>query len=876
MARRDGIPFKQPRPVDDGRGVALDPSSRQYVLKHLGASLRSTGAGALGPEHLEEHLGHEVVAVLADSMKELREGPTGVRGQQRLPRRPGAQADPSSATDTHPPEGVGHRVPGVDEWVLDAAPVADPQDAHRNSPAEDELQTAIVQGALRCDHVWSALVAGRHPIVDLEVAAGREPHARRFAGAAAGQHPQDEGRAVDRHRPHRGAESRHLAGLLVERGGQDLVVEVASVDPDTIDGAYAPVGEGVGQFDQVAHPEIRVALTPQHQVGYPPAVDVTVEAREHPEAGAKLEERGGGGNQLHVRRGVAWRVGGKREDLVLLVGHEDADSVAQVGVSSKGRDTCLQRLRGGDERMQQGREDDPEGQEQSQHDWHPIAGRGMLPALLALASLVGACATPRDAPSEDGALTVVLPRDADELDPRFVRDAYGLKMSRLIFASLVTIDPRTLEVVPDLAERVETLDPVTYRVVLRPGLRFSDGSVLDAADVVATFQGILDERLGSRYAGTYARVVRVQAESERAVRFVLDAPHATFLTDLEMPIVRQEDALRRLAGPGAPEPVGAGPYRLVERVPGRLRLEANPHWHHGSPAHPRVQFVVVRDDNTRALRLLAGAGDVAINAITPLLLPMFEADARFEVRSAPGVGTTYLGFQTEAVPLLVRRAIAHAIDRDALIAAKLGGRARRTESWIPSGHWAEVGLPARRFDRARARQLFEEAGWSPADDGVRGRLVLRVSSDRFRVSVARAIAAMLRDVGLDVVVRPSDSATLLADLDAGRFDLCLLQVPEVFEPHILSWFFASEHIPEGGRRGANRWRLRDAELDAALEAGRRSVERPARVAAYRRVQVRIHALLPVLPLWQEDSVAVVRSGVDLDVPRDGRFGTIAH
>lgn len=471
---------------------------------------------------------------------------------------------------------------------------------------------------------------------------------------------------------------------------------------------------------------------------------------------------------------------------------------------------------------------------------------------------------------------MVLPRDAEDLDPRFVRDAYGLKLSRLLFASLVTIDPRSLEVIPDLAEEVEQLDPLTYRAVLRPQLRFADGSPLDAADVVATFRGIVDERLGSRYAGTYARIAHVWAESERVVRFRLDEPHATFLTDLEMPIVREEDALRRLARPGDPEPVGAGPYRLRQRTRGHLRLEANPYWHHGSPTHPRLRFVVVRDDNTRALRLLAGAGDVAINAITPLLLPMFEADERFEVRSAPGVGTTYLGFHTEALPLEVRRAIAAAIDRQGLIAAKLSGRASRTESWIPSGHWAEITLPPRRFDPAAARRFLDAAGWVAGADGVRGHLVLRVSSDRFRVSVARAIAAMLRDVGLDVVVRPSDTATLLADLDAGRFDLCLLQVPEVFEPHVLSWFFSSEHIPGEGRRGANRWRLSDPQLDAALERGRRSFERAERRAAYATVQRRLYETLPVFPLWQEDSVAVVRRGVPLDVPRDGRLGTLAR
>ncbi len=490
-------------------------------------------------------------------------------------------------------------------------------------------------------------------------------------------------------------------------------------------------------------------------------------------------------------------------------------------------------------------------------------------AVLALA-LCACASTPDPTPSD--AVTIVLPRDAEELDPRFVRDPYGLKMSRLIFASLFTIDPRTLEVVGDLAESFEVVDPVRYRVRLREGLRFADGSELDATDVVDTYRGIVDERLASRYAGTYARIESVVAEDETTVLFTLDAPHATFLTDLEMPIVRSEDALRRLDDAY----IGAGPYQIVSRGEGRTALEPNPHWHRGEPLHDDLRFVVVRDDNTRALRLLAGAGDAAINAIPPLLVPLFEQDERFEVRSSAGVSTTYLGFHTEALPLQVRQAIALAIDREALVAAKLNGRAHLAESWIPEGHWAEIDLPPRALDRERAEALLDEAGWTRDDEGIRRRLILRVGSDRFRVSVSRAIAAMLRDVGLDVVVRPSESATLIADLNAGRFELCFLQVPEVFEPHVLSWFFAGEHVPEDGQLGANRWRLRDEALDTALERGRANPEPTIRRDAYTRAQQRLYETLPVFPLWQEDTVVVVRRGLELDVPRDGRFATLAR
>lgn len=474
----------------------------------------------------------------------------------------------------------------------------------------------------------------------------------------------------------------------------------------------------------------------------------------------------------------------------------------------------------------------------------------------------------------------MIPRDAEQLDPRFVGDPYGLRISRLLFASLVTIDPRTLEVVPDLAESVVVVTPTEYQVTLREGLKFSDGSPLEARDVAETFRGVVDPDLGSRYARNYRRIADITVLDSRTLRFTLVEPHATFLTDLELPIVRRQDARRRIAAEDGPLPVGAGPYRLKSRSPGVLELDANPYWHRGVPRTPRLRFVVIRDDNTRALRMLAGQGDLAVGAIPPLLLPMFVEDASFHIAEAPGISTMYLGFHTPSSNLSdvrVRRAIAAAIDREKLIEAKYDGKARLTESWVPFGHWAHVdSLPAHSFDPAKSRALLDEAGFTdPPGAEPRMRLILRTTSDRFRQSVARAIAAMLADVGIDVDVRPSEAATLIADLNKGRFDLTLLQVPEVLEPHVLSWFFDSSRIPGPSGEGANRWGYRNEELDALFEEGRTEIALDRRKAAYAHAQQILARDLPVFPLWQPDTVAVIRNGIEFDVPRDGRFGTLA-
>jgi peptide/nickel transport system substrate-binding protein len=498
--------------------------------------------------------------------------------------------------------------------------------------------------------------------------------------------------------------------------------------------------------------------------------------------------------------------------------------------------------------------------------------------LLWLLVIGAACSRPQE--RDPDALVVMLPRDAEQLDPRFVGDPYGLRVTRLLFASLVTIDPRTLEVIPDLAERVSAATATEVTVTLKRGLRFSDGSSLDAEDVVATFEGVADPSLRSRYGRTYRRIADMQIVDAHTIVFTLHEPHATFLTDLELPIVRSEDAHRRIATPEAPFPIGAGPYRLVARQPGLLELRANPHWHRGTPIHPSLRLVVIRDDNTRALRMLAGQGDLALASVPPLLLPMFEENPDFETRTAPGISTMYLGFQTESPKLSdvrVRRAIAHAIDRQLLVRGKYHGLAQVCDTWIPENHWADTDeLPSQDFDPDRAKALLDEAGFvDPPGPEPRMALVLRTTSERFRQSIARAIAGMLREVQIEVDVRPSETATLISDLNRGRFELTLLQVPEVIEPHVLSWFFESSRVPGPGSEGANRWRYRNQELDRLFEAGRTTIDRSARRHAYTRAQEILARDLPVLPLWQPDTIAVIRRGSEFDVPRDGRFGTLA-
>lgn len=489
-----------------------------------------------------------------------------------------------------------------------------------------------------------------------------------------------------------------------------------------------------------------------------------------------------------------------------------------------------------------------------------------LSALFALGGLGCEQSTPLSA--SEMPLRILIDGPAEALDPRMVFETQGLRVSRLLFASLVTIDPESLEVVPQLASSVTVEDGVHYRVRLRDGLRFSDGSALDADDVIATFQSIVDARLKSRYAASYARITRMVRVNDVEVVFTIDAPHAPFLTDLEFPILRAEDT-RTLWSMQTDTPTAAfaessGPYVLTHWSRGLIELAPNPHWQGARRRAEHVRFIAIESDNTRAMRLLAGEGDI-LAAVPSTLLPLFEGHDELVVRSAPGINTTYLGINTAHAPLQgldTRHALASAIDKRKLILARLEGHGAVASSWIPPNHWA--------VSRGQLEEsTTEENRETPLPDS---ELVLRTTSDHPRIATARAIAAMLEDRGARVRVRPSEKQTLLSDLSKGRFDLALLSVPEVIEPHVLAWFFSSERIPGGNQVGANRWRFSSQKLDDAFRRGVQSTDLSRRAEAYAEVQRELARGLPVIPLWHEDVTLVVRRKyVDVQVPRHGRY-----
>ncbi len=485
------------------------------------------------------------------------------------------------------------------------------------------------------------------------------------------------------------------------------------------------------------------------------------------------------------------------------------------------------------------------------------------------ALLMASCAV-RKRRTPDDTLVVLIENIIRDVDPRFAITNYDAKLSRLVVPGLTTTDQASMEPMLELAASIEPLDPVTWEVVLKDGLRFSDGSALTAADVVYSYQSTLDPATKSMHRrGFSERFTRVEAIDERRVRFHLVQPVATLLSDLEFGIFSSAAARRNHGRFPDGMVVGAGAYRLVSYHAERLVLERNPHYFGAAPPMDRIVVRTVRDASARALMLVGGSADLVQNSVRMDLIDDIASRARVHVASGPGAILTYLMLNNEDPVLAdvrVRRAIAYAIDRQKIVDVKFQGRALLASGLLPPAHWAYQGAVRRYpYDPERARALLDEAGLTDPDGHggkPRLRLTYKTSANQFRVAIARIIAAQLGQVGIEVEVRAFEFGTFFMDIKRGNYQLASMQTSPITEPDWLYTYYHSSRIPTPeDLHQHNRWRYRNPRVDQLTEAGRREMSRTRRLDIYAEVQGILADDLPVVPLWHEDNVAVMNVDV---------------
>ncbi len=451
--------------------------------------------------------------------------------------------------------------------------------------------------------------------------------------------------------------------------------------------------------------------------------------------------------------------------------------------------------------------------------------------------------------------TLVAPQG---LDPGATADSISVHVDELAFDSLIHYDG-SLRVVPGLAESWEvSADGLAWTFHLRRGVRFQDGRELTSADVLFTYNRILNPALRSPYASQYALVERFEAPDPHTVRVRLREPYASLPYRMNREIV----PAHLFRAPGFSEerfsrhPVGSGPWRVIRWTDAQVEMAANPDYYAGRPYLDRLIIRFFPDRVSAWSALLQGKVD-AVEDLDFRDYRVLQQDPRYEVYNyLDGFYYTLL-FNLED-PLLadpeLRRALDLAVDRSDLIARALQGHGVPATGPFLPGSWPANPAVETRFDPREAARILERLGWRDRDgDGFRERdgrplqfTLLLDRGDSIKTEAARRLRWQLLQVGVRLELQALDRLEFMQGrLLPGHFQAALLQFTVGVEPDAATTLFW--HSRSIGR--TNLARYRSAAVDGLLDRARVAMDPAERERLYREVHARIAADRPALFLF---------------------------
>ncbi|HEX9986576.1 MAG TPA: ABC transporter substrate-binding protein [Thermoanaerobaculia bacterium] len=458
-------------------------------------------------------------------------------------------------------------------------------------------------------------------------------------------------------------------------------------------------------------------------------------------------------------------------------------------------------------------------------------------------------------------LIIAVPSSPSNLDSRVGNDNVSGRMFDLIYSGLVKVTPE-MDYAPDVATKWETPDDKTIIFHLNPNAKFQNGQPLTSADVKWTYDSLMAPDFTSSKKSGYAAVAAIETPNPQTVIFRLKEPNGGMFDNLTLGILPKGADTNTYKT----QPIGAGPYKVVENVTDeRLELEAFEGWHGGAPKIKHVTVRIVPDDTTRVLEFRRGSLNFGVNPVPFENVAEFEKDPKYQVPKKPGSVWQYLAFNLKDPTLSkvqVRRAIAHAIDRERIVRDLLAGHGVVTDTMFAQGHWVRAdNLPTYGYDPAAAKRLLDEAGYrDPDGDGPKPRfsIAFKTSTNDEANRRAQMIQEMLRQVGIDMKIQSMETATFLDQISKGNFQMYSLSRNGIADPDFYYVIFHSSNFPPEGQ---NRGFYSNPRVDQLIMEGRSTFDRAKRKQAYGEIQRIVQEDLPYVSLYHQINVAIMDKNV---------------
>lgn len=421
-------------------------------------------------------------------------------------------------------------------------------------------------------------------------------------------------------------------------------------------------------------------------------------------------------------------------------------------------------------------------------------GRGLIALTAVLALTLAACAP--SAPEEGGeaagagsggTLTIATTTDVVNFNPLIGNSRTDSWVTSLMYPHLLSIaDDGSKQ--PSLATDWGYTDPLTGFYEIRDDMQWSDGEPLTAEDVAYTLNAVKNDQPAGVLYGQMSAFESAEAVSETRVELTLSTPDSSVVPEIGFwgSIVPQhvfEPAGSVAEFANDSDWVSAGPYRLTTVQRGQSytmeRVEPYPLVEGGVPGPAEVVFRVYPDINTEILALQNGDVDLIGNALPPSQVERLQQTEGITVQEIPGLGYAHMTYNMQREPLddvLVRRALAHAVDYESIREVVLQGQAVSTGSSpiMPVlAQYYDDSIEEYEFDPELSRQLLEEAGYTADADGnfpLSFRLIYSLQD-----AVTSQWVNLVRDdaakAGITIELQGLERNTYLAQTDAGDFDI---------------------------------------------------------------------------------------------------------
>ncbi|MGH7267262.1 MAG: ABC transporter substrate-binding protein [Candidatus Rokuibacteriota bacterium] len=478
-----------------------------------------------------------------------------------------------------------------------------------------------------------------------------------------------------------------------------------------------------------------------------------------------------------------------------------------------------------------------------------------------------------------GKIVVAARQDIDTLDPHITNRAATRKILIQFTDTLTVIDPKDGRVLPGLAESWDAArDGKSYTFRLRKDVKFHDGTPLDAAAVKFTLDRT-QEPLGApgvarAFLGPYEGADVVDPYTVR-VRF--KQPYAPFLrmAGLAPLAPLSPTAAQKMGQEFSRRPVGTGPFVVKEWVPkSHVTLVRNPDYAwapataaHRGPAHlEEVTWRFVLEATTRTAVLQTGEAQIAED-LSYADVASLERNPDVRILRGVPAGTPWTIFpNVQRFPTnepAVRRALHHAIGKDAVVRVVFHGQSRAAGSLLqpPTPGFVPAAKELFPYDPARARKILDDAGWKPGPDGIRTKDGKRLEilwifgTNNGYEEMAPLVQGMAREVGIDVQLREQPRVQMYEAWRKGEHGIGELNwwFPD---PSILTTNFHTSRL-----QAFNPPRLSDPEVDKLLDQAAAMVEEGPRMDLYRKIQRVLLETGAGIPLVDQVTVVGVRKEV---------------